>query len=177
MPIRSADAARDAQACAEIYAPYVLENAASFEEVAPDAREMGERIRRFTATHPWLVAEEEGRVVGYAYASPHRDRASYRWSADVTVYIAGSHHRRGLGRQLYERLLALLREQRFHSAIAGITLPNDASVGLHEALGFQRVGVYREIGFKHGAWHDVGWWQLQLGPADPEPDEPLPPAA
>jgi L-amino acid N-acyltransferase YncA len=177
MEIRHADPQRDARACAEIYAPYVRDGAISFEEVTPDEREMGERMRRYAATHAWLVAEDDGRVVGYAYACPHRARAAYRWSADVAVYLHDAHHRRGVGRALYEALLPLLRAQGLHSAVAGITLPNDASVGLHEALGFERVGVYREIGFKHGAWRDVGWWQLRLQPAtDGQPPEPLPPS-
>ena len=101
-------------------------------------------------------------VVGYAYGSQHRDRASYRWSADVTVYVSADHHRRGIGRALYEPLLRLLAAQGYHEACAGITLPNDASVGLHEALGFVPVGVYRDIAFKHGEWRSVGWWQRTL---------------
>lgn len=177
--IRPADPERDAGACAEIYAPYVAGTPTSFEEIAPDAREMGQRMRRVQATHPWLVAERDGCVVGYAYGSRHRERAAYRWSCDVAVYVAAADHRRGVGRALYEALLALLREQGFHTAVAGITLPNEASVGLHEALGFEPVGVYREIGWKDGAWRDVGWWQARLRPApdgDAKPPEPLPPA-
>lgn len=174
--VRHADEVRDAQACAEIYAPYVSTSAVSFEETVPDAREMAARIRRVAATHPWLVAEREARVVGYAYASPHRERAAYRWAADVAVYVDRDRRRRGVGRELYEPLLALLRQQRFHVACAGITLPNAASVGLHEAFGFERVGVYRKIGWKAGAWHDVGWWQLRLLPTSGDaPAEPLAP--
>jgi L-amino acid N-acyltransferase YncA len=174
--IRSAEPARDAAACAAIYASYVLESAVSFEEVAPSAAGMGERIERTSATHPWLVAERAGAVVGYAYASQHRERAAYRWACDVAVYVARDHQRRGVGRALYEALLERLRAQRIHVACAGITLPNDASVRLHEALGFEPVGVYRAIGFKAGAWRDVGWWQLRLLPTDDAPPpEPLPP--
>ena len=173
--IRHADPARDAPACAEIYAPYVRDGAVSFEEVAPSAQELAQRIEQIGATHPWLVAEHDGKVVGFAYGSPHRERAAYRWAADVSVYVAPSHHRRGLGTQLYEALFALLRAQRLQIACAGITLPNDASVRLHEALGFEIVGVYREIGYKAGAWRDVGWWQLRLMPADGAPPEPLAP--
>ena len=176
--IRHADAQRDAAACAAIYAPYVRETAISFEAVAPDASAMGERIARFGATHPWLVAEEaeRGRVIGFAYATPHRERAAYRWACDVSVYVDGAQRRRGIGRQLYEALLPLLRAQRLHVACAGVTLPNAASVRLHESLGFEPVGVYRGIGFKLGRWHDVGWWQLRLlGGADSAPAEPLPP--
>jgi len=174
--IRAAEIERDAAACAAIYAPYVVEGPTSFEETAPGAAEMAERMRRTTATHPWLVAEDGGQVVGYAYASPHRERAAYRWAVDVTVYVDPAHHRRGIGRQLYEHLCPLLRQQRFHVACAGITLPNDASVRLHESLGFKQIGVYRNIGFKAASWRDVGWWQLQLLPANNEPQEPLPPS-
>lgn len=176
LAIRSADPSRDAAACARIYAPSVSEAVTSFEESPPDAAELAARIERTQATHPWLVAEQGGEVLGYAYACPHRERASYRWSADVSVYIADGHRGEGIGRALYEELLARLRRQNLRMACAGITLPNPASVALHERLGFSPVGVNREIGYKHGAWRDVGWWQLELAPsgADPPP-EPLPP--
>jgi L-amino acid N-acyltransferase YncA len=173
--IRPADAAHDADACARIYAPYVIDSVVSFEEVAPDRNEVEARIRHVTAAYPWLVAERDGAVAGFAYASQHRERASYRWAADVTVYLDPIHHRRGIGRALYEALFALLRAQGFHVAVAGITLPNAASVGLHEALGFELVGIYRNIGYKAGAWRDVGWWQLQLLPAEGAPAEPSAP--
>jgi L-amino acid N-acyltransferase YncA len=174
--IRAADAERDAGACAEIYAPAVLEGPTSFEEVAPGAAEMAKRMGCVMATHPWLVAEEDGRVVGFAYATPHRERAAYRWACDVSVYVDRAHHRRGVGRRLYDALLPLLRAQRFYVACAGITLPNDASVRLHESLGFEPIGIYRSIGFKAGAWRDVGWWQLSLlGDSGGAPAEPLPP--
>ncbi|MFL5817815.1 MAG: GNAT family N-acetyltransferase [Conexibacter sp.] len=178
MTIRPVDAARDAAACAAIYAPFVRASAVSFEEAAPDADAFAARIARLAATHPWLVAEVDGRVVGFAYGSPHRDRAAYRWAAEVSVYIDPAHHGRGLGRALYEALFARLRAQRTQIACAGITLPNDASVGLHEALGFELVGVYRGIGWKAGAWRDVGWWQLRLLPPLDDgapPPEPLAP--
>ena len=178
MTIRTADPARDAAACAAIYAPYVRESVVSFEEAVPSAAEMAQRIARIAATHPWLVCERDGAVVGFAYGGPHRERAAYRWAADVTVYVAPAHHRRGIGRELYEALFALLREQRLQVACAGITLPNAASVSLHESLGFERVGIYRGIGWKAGAWRDVGWWQLRLLPpvdGGAAPAEPLPP--
>jgi phosphinothricin acetyltransferase len=171
--LRPADPARDAAACAAIYAPFVHESAVSFEEVAPDADSFAARIARLAATHPWLVAEVDARVVGFAYGSPHRERAAYRWACDVSVYIAAAHRGHGIGGALYEALFALLREQRIHVACAGITLPNDASVGLHESLGFEPVGIYRGIGWKAGAWRDVGWWQLDLSPdAEDPPPEP-----
>lgn len=174
--IRAADPARDAAACAAIYAPHVEDNPISFEESAPDAAEMTARIQRIQRTHPWLVAERGGEVVGYAYACPHRQRTAYRWSVDVSVYVAAGHVGEGIGRALYTALFERLRAQRFRMAYAGITLPNAASVALHESLGFAQVGTMREVGWKLGAWRDVGWFQLELAPAGPErPPEPLPP--
>lgn len=170
--LRHADATTDAAACAAIYAPFVSDSAVSFEEEEPSAEEMAARIRRIEATHPWLIAEIDGVPAGFAYASPHRVRRAYRWAADVSVYVDPWHHRRGLGSMLYGALFALLRRQRLHVACAGITLPNDASVGLHESLGFSLVGIYRSVGWKGGAWRDVGWWQLQLSP--PNEGEALP---
>jgi L-amino acid N-acyltransferase YncA len=174
--IRDADPERDAAACAAIYAPCVAEGVTSFEERAPEAVEMAARIERIATTHPWLVAESGGGVVGYAYACPHRERAAYRWAVDVSVYVAAGRRGKGVGKSLYEALFARLRRQRFQVACAGITLPNEASVGLHESLGFLAVGVNRRIGWKRGAWRDVGWWQLELTPPGAEaPAEPLPP--
>ena len=164
--IRGADAQRDAAACAAIYAPHVEDGPTSFEERAPDAAEFGDRME---ASHAWLVAEEEGEVVGFAYACPHRSRPASRWSGDVSVYVAAGHRGEGHGRRLYETLLADLRERGFRVACAGITRPNEASVALHERLGFEPVGVYRGIGWKAGAWRDVGWWQLELSPGAGDP--------
>ncbi len=178
MIIRHADSERDAAACAAIYAPHVTEGVASFEEVPPSAQEFVKRIERITARYPWLVADEDGELAGYAYGSEHRDRAAYRWAADVTVYVARGHQRRGVGRALYGALLGLLRAQGLWVACAGITLPNDASVGLHEGCGFKPVGIYRRIGFKQGSWWDVSWWELELIPrTDARPPEPGPPTA
>jgi phosphinothricin acetyltransferase len=174
--LRHVDPARDAAACAAIYAPFVTDAAASFEEVAPTAAEVAARMARMTRTHPWLVLEDAGRVVGYAYASEHRARAAYRWAADVAVYVDPAHHGRGAGRRLYGALLDLLRRQGLRIACAGIALPNDASVGLHRAVGFELVGTYRSIGWKAGAWRDVAWWQCPLAPGDADPPrEPGPP--
>src|SRR5262249_49535543 len=130
----------------------------------PTVEEMRRRIVDLLPHWPWLVCEQEGKILGYVYASQHRSRAAYRWSTDVSVYIDEQFHRLGIGRGLYSSLFAILTLQGFYNAYAGITLPNPASVGLHEALGFQAVGVYRAVGFKLGAWHDVGWWQLVLYP-------------
>jgi L-amino acid N-acyltransferase YncA len=167
--VRDALGERDAAGCLEIYGPYVRDTAVSFEEQVPTVEELQRRIRETAATHAWLVLEESERIVGFAHASRHRARAAYRWAADVSVYIAPSHHRRGVGRRLYGELLQRLRLQGLRVACAGITLPNEASVGLHRALGFEPVGVYRGIGFKHGAWHDVSWWQLELVPQGEDP--------
>jgi L-amino acid N-acyltransferase YncA len=171
--LRHADPARDAADCAAIYAPYVADTSVSFEEVPPTSQEFAELIERTSRTHPWLVLEHGGRIVGYANASPHRTRAAYRWAADVAIYVDPRHQRRGAGRRLYEALFELMARQGLHIACAGITLPNDASIALHRALGFEHVGTYRDIGWKAGAWRDVSWWQLRLGPAD---DDGAPPA-
>jgi phosphinothricin acetyltransferase len=171
--IRAASAA-DAEPCAAIYAPYVEAGATSFEQVPPDEAEMAARIEGSSATHAWLVAERDGEVVGFSYAGTHRGRPAYRWSVEVSVYVSPAHRGEGVGTALYEALFGRLRERRFRVACAGITLPNGASVALHERLGFVPVGVYRGIGWKQGAWRDVGWWQLDLEPpgAGPPP-EPL----
>lgn len=171
--IRDADPARDAAACAAIYAPHIEGSAVSFEESAPNADEMAARIERSRAGHAWLVAERDGEVVGYAYATAFNERPAYRWSAGVSVYIAADARGQGVGRALYEALFERLRERGFRMACAGVTLPNEASVGLHEHLGFEQVGVNREIGWKNGSWHDVGWFQLELSPAgEGAPPEP-----
>ncbi len=169
LTIRDADPARDAAACAAIYAPHVEENVVSFEEEAPDAAEMAARIERYGASHAWLVAEREEEVIGYAYATAFNERPAYRWSASVSVYVGEGARGQGVGRALYGALFERLRKRGFRMACAGITLPNEASVGLHERLGFERVGVNREIGWKHGAWRDVGWLQLELAPAGKGP--------
>jgi len=173
--LRHADPPRDGAACAAIYAPNVQASAISFEEEAPAADRFAERIATTMRTHPWVVLEDGGRVAGYGYASQHRVRAAYRWAVDVGIYVDPEYRGTGAGRRLYEGLFELLRRQNYRVACAGITLPNDASIGLHEALGFERVGVYREIGYKNGAWHDVVWMQLVLGDDGGPPAEPLAP--
>ncbi len=162
----------DAAGILAIYAPYCESSYVSFEIVAPSEPQMRERIARIAAEYPWLVCDSDGQVAGYAYASRHRERAAYRWTVDVAVYVAEKHHRRNVGRALYASLLGILREQGFARAYAGITLPNPASVGLHEAVGFAQVGVFRGEGFKLGQWRDVGWWELSLRPLPADPPEP-----
>ena len=165
----------DGAAIAAIYRPYVESTPVSFETDPPGEHEMRRRIHETLPDHPWLVCESAGAIVGYAYATTHRARAAYQWSVDTAVYIDGAHHRSGIGRGLYASLFAILAAQGFVNAYAGITLPNAGSVGLHESVGFKPVGVYRQVGYKLGAWHDVGWWQLALRErADyPVPSAPL----
>jgi L-amino acid N-acyltransferase YncA len=152
----------DAACCAEIYAPYVTDSWVSFEIDPPDTTEMARRIATYSASHVWLVAELDGVVAGYAYGSPHRTRQAYETSADVAVYVDASFARNGIGRQLYEALFPALKARSVHAVFAGITLPNEGSIGLHEAMGMTPVGVYREVGWKMNGWRDVGWWQRLL---------------
>jgi L-amino acid N-acyltransferase YncA len=161
--LRPAETA-DAAALASIYAPAVDGSSISFELVAPDAAEMARRLGEIRRVAPWLVAVDAGEVVGFAYASRHHERAAYAWSANASVYVAASARRRGVAHALYTELFARLRAQGFHAVHAGITLPNPASVRLHEGFGFTPVAVYPKVGWKLGAWHDVGWWQLELAP-------------
>ena len=144
----------DAEAILAIYAPIVRETAISFEVEPPTRVEMQQRIATTLRQFPWLVCDRQGEVLGYVYTSPHRARAAYQWSVDVSVYIHAKARRTGMGRALYHALFALLSLQGFYQGFAGITLPNPASVGLHEALGFQPVGVYQAVGYKLGSWHD-----------------------
>ncbi|HEX8766919.1 MAG TPA: GNAT family N-acetyltransferase, partial [Jatrophihabitans sp.] len=162
----------DAAACAAIYAPYVTDTAISFETDPPSAAEMTERIARALRTHAWVVLEESGRVVGYAYGGPFNPRPGYRWACLVSVYLERGRRRTGAGRALYEALFSRLAERGFRMVVAGMTLPNEASVGLHRALGFEPVGTYRQIGYKHGGWHDVAWAQRSIGSSEEPPVEP-----
>lgn len=178
MLIRHADPRRDGPACATIYAPFVAGSAVSFEDVPPDGVEFARRIEALAGRYPWLVAEAQGEVAGYAYASPYRERAAYRWAVEAAVYVGADHRGQGVGKRLYRTLFDRLARQGIRTVCAGITLPNPPSVALHESVGFEPVGVYRRIGYKQGRWQDVGWWQLQLpgSPTDP-PAEPGPPVS
>jgi L-amino acid N-acyltransferase YncA len=165
----------DAEAVRGIYAPYVQDTPVSFEYVPPTVEEMRGRIGDVLQRYPWLVCEDNSRVIGYVYASPHRARTAYQWSVEVAVYVHNDCHRCGVGRALYTSLFRLLALQGLYNAYAGATLPNPGSVGLHEAVGFKPVGVYHAAGYKAGAWHDVIWWELALQPRpDSEPAPPLP---
>lgn len=161
----------DVEAISSIYEPIVSGTAMSFEESPPDSQEMTRRLLARPRL-PWLVAEVTGRVVGYAYASVHRQRAGYRWSADSSVYVDPLHQSQGLGRLLYERLIDEVGDLGYVSLFAGIALPNQASVSLHEAMGFRAVGVFRDVGYKQGAWRDVGWWHKTLVDPPDAPGEP-----
>lgn len=164
---------RDAEAIQRIYAPFVLHTAVSFEIEPPSVDEMRSRIAK-TLTHlPWLVCEWNDGVIGYVYASPHRERPGYAWSVDVAVYIHEEYRRHGVGRALYTSLFQILKLQGFYNAYAGVALPNPGSVGLHEVMGFKPVGVYRNVGYKLGWWHDVGWWQLALQARSAAPAAPI----
>jgi phosphinothricin acetyltransferase len=157
----------DAASLVAIYAPYVAGTAVSFEEVVPGLDEFRARIALALERYAWLVAEMDGRLAGYAYATSHRARSAYRYCAETSAYVGPGFERRGLGRRLYAALLPRLAERGYCTAYAGIALPNDASVGLHRAMGFTQVGVFRRAGFKFGRWHDVSWWQLALRDAPP----------
>jgi phosphinothricin acetyltransferase len=176
---------QDGAAVAAIYAPYVRDTAITFEETAPSQDDMSARIAETLPQHPYLVAQEDSQVIGYAYASRHRARASFRWAVDVAIYLSPACHRRGIGSRLYRQLLPLLEAQGYAMAYAGITLPNPASVRVHESVGFTLVAVFGNEGFKLGVWRDVGWWERRLGslvskslpPPEPTPWSAMPPFA
>ena len=164
----------DADAIAAIYAPIVADTPISFETEVPTVDAMRRRIAATLTTLPWLVSVDPVDVVdGYVYASRHRERGAYRWSVDVTAYVRGDARGRGVGKRLYARLFDELKALGYYQAFAGIVLPNAASVALHEAVGFEHLGTYRDVGFKCGAWHDVGWWQRVLQAPAPHPAPPL----
>ena len=152
----------DAERCAEIYAPYVRDTAVSFEAEPPSAGEMAGRIADAQRDHAWLVLEDGDGVTGFAYGGTFNPRSAYRWSAAVSVYLEPGRRRTGAGRALYAALFDRLAERGIRTVLAGIALPNEPSVGLHAALGFELVGTYRRVGWKHGRWHDVAWYQRDL---------------
>jgi phosphinothricin acetyltransferase len=164
----------DAEGVLAIYGPYVRDTAISFEVEPPVPEEFRQRIRTTLAHGCWLVCERGGSVAGYAYGGRFHPRAAYQWTVEVTVYVHPDHQRRGVGLGLYTALLEVLRLQGFHSAVGIITLPNPASLGLHERLSFRPAGVLHAVGYKHGCWHDVGWWQRALQEGGPAPDVPRP---
>jgi len=165
----------DAPSIAAIYRPFCEESCVSFETEAPSAQEIAARIEKIRTRLPWLVSEIGGNVAGYAYASPHRERAAYRWAVEVTLYIHEQFRRQGVGRSLYAELFRRLRDQGLFKAYAGILIPNPASQAFHESMGFKLLAVYSKVGYKLGAWRDVGWWELALQPQIGLPKEPTPP--
>ena len=164
----------DAAQILDIYAPVVRETAISFEWDPPSLDQIRHRMRRVLEMLPWLVCDVDGRIAGYAYASPFKTRAGYRWSCELTVYVHPEFHRCGVGRALYAALLPCLTAQGYQVAVAVITIPNPASVGLHESIGMRRVGTYHAIGHKFGQWLDDGVWQMELGPRRESPEPPVP---
>jgi L-amino acid N-acyltransferase YncA len=157
----------DAIALLAIYAPFVEHTAVSFETQVPGRDEFASRIRRYGSQWAWLVAERDGRCLGYAYGSPHRERAAYRWSAETSAYTDPSTQRQGIGKALYFALFEALSARGYCTAFAGMTLPNDASVALHRSVGFEPIGVFRRVGWKFGRWYDVAWAQRRLRDAPP----------
>jgi L-amino acid N-acyltransferase YncA len=175
-PLVTRDATEaDAAGIQAIYAPIVMDTVISFETEPPSVDEMAGRIRTVTASHPWLVAVDpsaQDMITGYAYATRHRERAAYAWSVDVSVYVAASYRSRGIGKKLYHALFERLAALGYVNAFAGVALPNEASVALHASVGFDPVGIYRHVGFKHGAWHDAAWFQRLLRPLPLAPPDP-----
>ncbi len=163
---------KDALQILEIYSPIVRLTHISFEHDVPDASEIAARIAKTSRQYPWLVCEIDSRITGYAYAGAFRSREAYQWATETTVYVHEGYKRRGVSRALYTSLLAILRAQGYRSAIGVIALPNAASIRAHESLGFREIGVFRNVGFKAGAWRDTGWWQLDLSPALEQPPAP-----
>jgi phosphinothricin acetyltransferase len=152
----------DAEALLALYRPIVLETAISFEIDPPSVEEFRQRIETTTARWAWLVAEHDSEPVAYAYASAHRTRAAYRWSVETSICVGSAHRGRGLGTMLYEELLRTIADLGYCNAYAAIALPNDASIALHRRVGFEHIGVFRNVGRKFGRWHDVSWWQRKL---------------
>ncbi|MET0840040.1 MAG: N-acetyltransferase family protein [Marmoricola sp.] len=161
----------DAVACQAIYAPYVRDTVISLETDPPSVPEIQDRMERSLETHDWLVLEDDAGVHGYAYGGAYRSRAAYRWACEVSVYVETGRRRTGAGRTLYEALFPRLVDRGYLTALAGMTLPNAASEGLHRSLGFEDVGTWSRIGWKFGAWHDVLWMQRRLAPGSEPPAE------
>lgn len=156
--VQSSDAAR----ILEIYAPYITDSDVSFETDVPSLAEFSERVKRISQSFPYYVCEVDGVIAGYAYANKIRERSAYKYSVELSVYVDADYQNRGVGKALYGRLLPELSERGFYTAYAGITLPNESSVGMHRAFGFREVGVWRKVGYKRGKWHDVIWLEKPL---------------
>ena len=164
----------DAVQILDIYSPYVDNTPISFETIVPSVKEIEKRIELVSVNYPWIVFEEGNNILGYAYASKHRERAAYRWAVDASIYVKQDCTGSGIGKALYTTLLRILKLHGFRNVYAGICLPNEASVGIHEYFGFKKIAHFSMVGYKFGQWYDVGWWELFLEQHTPEPDEPLP---
>ena len=167
MPLIRSATSDDAASLLEIYRPYVEGTAVSFEAEVPAVDAFAARITKALDGWAWLVAEEDGQCVGYAYGSAHRERAAYRWSTETSAYVRPGWQGRGLGRVLYQALFERLAERGYCNALAVVVVPNDASVALHRAVGFEPVGVFQRGGHKFGAWHDVMWLQRSIRETPP----------
>lgn len=163
----------DSEQILEIYAPYVETTTISFETIVPSKEEMKARIEHTLETNPWIIFEEDKYIIGYAYASKHRERAAYKWAVDISIYVRQDSRGKGIGKELYTKLLSILKLQGYCNVYAGICLPNESSVGLHEYFGFKKIAHFNKVGYKFGKWHDVGWWELFLRQHEPESSEPL----
>jgi L-amino acid N-acyltransferase YncA len=164
---------KDAESILAIYRPFIENTPVSFEESVPTVEQFWERIQKTLQDYPWLVCEINRDIAGYSYATSHRQRASYRWTKEVSVYVHLDYKRRGIGFGLYTALIELLKLQGVKNILAGITLPNKGNVAFHEKFGFTRIGVYKAVGFKLGRWHDVGWWELKVDDPNNKPDKRL----
>lgn len=169
-PVRPADA----RVARDVYAPYVLNTAVSFEYEVPDVAAFTEKIEKISAQYPWLVCEHEHAIIGYAYASTHRERTAYQWSPESTVYLNEDYHRMGIARILYRALFRIMRLQNYFNVYAGVLMTNEKSVAFHKAMGFEEVGVYKNIGYKLGEWHSNLWLQLFLQEPVIDPPAPIP---
>ena len=164
---------KDVKSILAIYQPFIENTPVSFEEIVPTVAQFWERIQKTLQDYPWLVCEINRDIAGYAYATAHRERASYRWTKEVSVYVHPDYIRCGIGCGLYTSLIELLKLQGVKNILAGITLPNKSSVAFHEKFGFSKIGVYRAVGFKLGRWHDVGWWEMKIDDPNNKPDKRL----
>ena len=162
----------DCEAALDVYRPYVEKTAFTFEYVPPTGEQFREKIKKITAQYPWLVCEYNGKLVGYAYGSTHRDRTAYQWSPESTIYIAEDFHGLGIARILYEALFEMLKLQGFYNVYAGVLVTNENSCKFHVAMGFYEVGLFKRVGYKLGQWHDNMWYQLHLGEHIAEPPTP-----
>lgn len=163
----------DAEQIRKIYRPYCQDTTISFEQKVPSLSEVKSRIQSISVQFPYLVLLEGDQILGYAYATQHRERAAYRWSVESSVYVNSEFNGQAVGSTLYTTLFEILKRQRYVNVYAGITMPNDASVAIHKKFGFNLVGTYKNVGYKHGLWHDVSWWHLQLSEPQIDPEEPL----